>query len=91
MEEIDVAEYFQSVERNLSAIGSIFSMVYKKQARDLGIGEKASPKEIDALVDRVSSAMEFFVGSNMKKTIRSIMRQELRRHAPEYFLKKYGI
>ena len=91
MEQIDVEDYHTAVRAHISAVGGMFDMVFRKQAKDLGIGQTASPKEIDELTDRTANAMEFFVGPKMKVTIRRVMRSELKKRAPEYFNKKYGI
>ena len=91
MENIDVEEYRRAVRSRVSTVGGVFDMVFKKQAKDLGISGTASPKEIDELTDRTANAMEFFVGPKMKVTIRRVMRSELKKRAPEYFKKKYGI
>ncbi len=90
MEEIDVNQYYEAIEPHVKPIGSIFTMVFKKQKKDLGIGDTAKPKDIDALIERVSKAIEFFSGSNTRDTVRRIMRKELRRMAPTYFKEKYG-
>ena len=91
MEEIVLDELFVSVSSQLGPLKNIFEMVFKKQARDMGLGGTISPKEADELADRVSKAMEFFAGPKMKKEINRLMKAEIRRRAPEYFKKRYGI
>ena len=91
MESIDLNELFEVVSSKLGPMKNIFSMVFKKQAKDMGLGKTVSPKEADELSERVSKAMEFFVGPRMKKDIARMMRAEIRKRAPEYFKKRYGI
>ena len=90
MEIIDLNEYHQSVRTHMGPLSGMFDMVFKKQVNDMGLGEKASPKQVDELSDRVSSAMEFFAGSRMKTTIKRVMKTELRKRAPTYFEERYG-
>ena len=90
MESIDIEEYYTRIEPNMKSMGGMFSMVFNKQIKDMGISKTASAKEVDELTERVSNAMEFFVGPKMKKTMKRIMKQELRKMAPVYFQKKYG-
>ena len=90
MEEIDVDSYFTDVVSRIQAIESMFIRVFRKQARDLGIGKRATPSQIDELASKTASAMEFFVGEKMKKNILRVMRSELKRRGPVYFEKKYG-
>ena len=91
MEKIDVDTYFNDVVARIKAIEGMFTMVFRKQAKDMGIGKTASPAQIDELASKTASAMEFFVGEKMKRNILRVMRSELKKKAPEYFQKKYGI
>jgi hypothetical protein len=91
MSEIDVDSYFTDVVSRIQAIEVMFTRVFRKQASDLGIGNKASASQIDELANRTSAAMEFFVGDRMKKNILRVMRSELKKRDPVYFQKKYGI
>ena len=91
MERIDTDEFFRAVAPKLGPMKNMFTMVFKKQMKDMGIGNSMSPKQAEELSERVSSAMEFFAGPKMRKEILRLMRAEIRRRAPEYFRKKYGI
>lgn len=91
MESIDIDDFFKSIAPKLGPLENMFSMVFKKQVKDMSIGKMMSPKQADELTEKVSSAMEFFAGPKMKKEISRMMRAEIRRRSPEYFRKKYGI
>ncbi len=90
-EQIDIEDYRRSVSSRMGPLTGMFDMVFKKQVKDLGIGSMASPKQVDELSEKVPSAMEFFAGPKMKVTIKRLMRSELRKRAPQYFSRKYGL
>ena len=90
MEKIDVNEYYMSVSSHLEPIKDIFLMVFKKQRKDLLIGDISDPSDVELLIERVSKAIEFFAGKNTKETVRKIMKKQLRQMAPEYYRTRYG-
>ena len=90
MEKIDVNEYYLSVSQHLEPIKDIFSMVFKKQRKDLLIGDTSDPSDIELLIERVSNAIDFFAGKNTKDTVRKIMKKQLRQMAPSYYRSRYG-
>ena len=91
MEKIDLNDYHKSLSSQMGSLSAVFDMVFKKQVKDMDLGEKATPEQVDLLSEKVSSAMEFFAGPRMKKTIKRLMKAELRKRSLDYFKKKYGI
>ena len=80
------------VEEKLSAIAEIYKMVLKKQMADLSISpETMTPEQAELVINKVTEALERFIGEEGAKFMKTNLRKDLRKLAPVYFKERYGV
>ena len=83
---MDGAGFVQAIEEQLFVLSPITRNVIEHQISELGMTrDYMSPKQAEALVQRVSSALMLFLGPSGAEQARAIMLRELRKRAPAHF------
>jgi hypothetical protein len=83
---MDGNAFVAEVEERLIPISPILEHAIRKQLNDIGIiTEDMTADQAIVFIDRLTSALELFLGSKEAKQNRKLMISALRRCAPEYF------
>ncbi|MBI5001289.1 MAG: hypothetical protein HZB92_07185 [Euryarchaeota archaeon] len=75
-----------AIEEQLFRLSPVTRSVIQHQISELGISKDfMTPKQADALVKRVTSALTLFLGPSGAEQAKGIMLRELRKRAPDHF------
>jgi hypothetical protein len=85
-EFLDSVRFIGDVEKELVPISPILEFAIKKQLADIGANkEHLSAGQAIQFIDRMTEALDLFLGAAEAKKARKMMVSALRKSAPEYF------
>jgi len=83
---MDGKAFISDVEEKLVPLSPIISHAIKKQLAEIGTTpEDMSPSEAMAFIDKMTDALELFLGKSDAVKERKRMVTMLRKHAPKFF------
>jgi len=86
---VDGKSFISSVEKELVPISPIIGYAIKKQLADLRTTEQdLTPEDAMKFIEKMTDALDMFIGKADSKKKRKFMVSLLRNHAPEYFEKQ---
>lgn len=86
---LDSDGFISEVEKKLVPIAPIIGFAMKKQMAEVGADkETMTPEQAIKFIDKMTEALDLFLGSRGATESRNIMITILRKYAPEYFEEK---
>jgi hypothetical protein len=83
---MDGKAFISEIETDFESTSPILSYAIRKQLAEIGTTpEDLTPKEAMQFIERMTDAMEMFLGKSEAIKKRNFMMTLLRRQAPEYF------
>lgn len=83
---MDSKEFIEDIEGRFIPISPIIEFAIRKQLADIGATrEDLNPKQAMEFIDKMTDALELFLGSAEARKKRKYMVSLLRKYAPEYF------
>jgi hypothetical protein len=85
-EGLNGRDFIARIEEDLVPVSPIMEFAIRKQLADLGLTEQdLTPQEAMRFIDRMTDALDLFLGRNDAQRKRKFMISLLRKQAPEYF------
>ncbi len=85
-ESLDSHGFIDEVEKELVPVSPILEFAIKKQLTEVGAGKEDLSAELAIdFINRMTEALDLFLGAAEAKKARKMMISALRRNAPEYF------
>lgn len=85
---LDSQRFIDDVENQLVPVSPILGFAIKKQLSDVGASrEHLSAEQAIQFINKMTEALDLFIGAAEAKKARKMMISALRKSAPEYFEK----